>query len=154
MSAAGAATSAISASQAASAEKDAADFNAKVAENDATVARQKSKYEADRLRERNRRVIAEQRGEYLASGLQLNGTVDDVIFDSSLQGELDALSTEYSGQAQANSSRSEAMLSRKRGAAAKSGVGLTVLGTALGAGGQMVNSYSIYNRGKAAPKSP
>ncbi len=144
MSAAGAATSAVSASQQASAEKDAQDYNAQVAENNATVARDKAKYEAQRLRERNRRVIAEQRGEYLSSGLQLKGTAEDVIFDSSIQGELDVMSAEYSGKIESGAHTADAGLARKRGAAAKSGVGLTILGTAIGSGARMADTYSTY----------
>lgn len=142
--AAGAATSAIASSQAASAEQDAQNYNAQVAENNAVVSRDKAKYEADRLRDRNRRIVAEQRGEYLASGLQLSGTVDDVIFDSSIQGELDVMSAEYSGKIQSDANLAEAGLARKRGAAAKSGVGLTILGTAIGSGARMADTYSTY----------
>ena len=148
LSAAGAATSAVSASNAASAESDAQKFNAQVADNNATVARDKAKYEAARLKERNRRIASEQRGEYLASGLQLNGSVEDVLYDSSLQGELDVLSTAYSGKIQSNAQQADATLSRKRASSARSGVGLTVLGTALGAGSQITGSVATYNARK------
>lgn len=141
--------SAVSASQSANAEARAQDYNAKVAEQNAKVASDSAAYEAERIRDRNRRTRAEQRGEYLSSGLLLTGTPSDVIYDSDIQGELDALSALYTGKINAGAQQSEAQLSRMRRKNATSGLGLTYAGTALGTVAGGVKTYSTYKANKA-----
>lgn len=76
--------------------------NAKLAEDNATLSREQSINDADRIRQINRRLVGAQKAAYAKSGVTLEGTPDDVIYDSSLQGELDALLTSYKGDIEAS----------------------------------------------------
>ena len=67
-SAAGAAT-AIAQGEAA---EDAAKYNAAVAQNDAAAMAEQSQYEASRIRDRNRRILASQRAGQGKSGLAMS----------------------------------------------------------------------------------
>lgn len=142
------AVSAVSAKQSADAEASAQDYNVKVAEQNARVENDKAAYEAARIRDRNRRTRAEQRGEYVASGLALSGSPEDVIYDSDIQGELDALAAVYSGKINSVARTSEANLARMRGKSATAGLGLTYAGAALGTAGGAIKTYSSYKAGQ------
>lgn len=64
---------------------------------DAKRARHESQYEADRIRDRNKRLRGAQVVRVAKSGIMLEGSPSDVIYDSAVQGELDALAAEYIG---------------------------------------------------------
>lgn len=68
-----------------------------VSMQDAQRSRQQSQYEADRIRDINKRFKGRQIAAIAKSGILLEGTPSDVIFDSAIQGELDALASEYIG---------------------------------------------------------
>ena len=119
----------------ADAQEDAARYNAAVAENDANAAAQQSQYEAQRIRDRNRRILASQRANQAKSGLALTGSFSDVQLDSAIQGEMDALAAIYTGQINAGSAEARAQLSRMEGRAAKRA-------GYLGAGGSLLTGAS------------
>lgn len=91
---------------------DIAKYNAKVAENNALSAQQQAAYEADQIRRRNVQVLGRQRAMAAKAGVLISGSVADVIEDSSVQGELDVLTTLYSGAMQANYYKSQGTLSQ------------------------------------------
>ena len=74
-----------------------AEVNAGISANNAAQARKEAKFEADRIKEKNTRLRGRQKALYAASGVQLEGTPNAVIFDSDLQGELEALVAIYQG---------------------------------------------------------
>lgn len=113
------------------AASSAAKYNAAVAENDAAAAGQQAQYEAQRIRERNKRILASQRASQAASGLDLSGSFDDVQLDSAIQGEMDALAAIYTGQINAGSSKARAQLARMEGRAARTGSYLQAGGSLL-----------------------
>jgi len=55
--------------------------------------------QADDIRRKNARLAGTQRVAFLKSGVTLSGSAQDVMYDSALEGELDALNTRYTGQA-------------------------------------------------------
>lgn len=92
------AMSAVQARQASKAQENAARYNEEVSKNQAGVAAAQSRYDQERIRERNRRILASQRARYAKSGITLTGTALDVARDSEAQGELDVLARRYRGQ--------------------------------------------------------
>lgn len=78
--------------------------NAKLAEENATLSREQSIYDGEKIRQLNRRLVGAQKAAVAKSGIQIEGSPTDVIYDSSLQGELDALLTEYKGEIDASKS--------------------------------------------------
>lgn len=90
-------------------QKKAADYNAAVQRNNALIAQQQAQFDANRVRERNRRLAGAQAAGYAKSGTAINsGSALDVQYDSSMQGELDALTTIYRGNIKGYGSRNEA----------------------------------------------
>jgi len=87
--------------------------NAIAAEQSAQAARSTAQYRADRLRERNHRLGGAQRARIAKSGVDIEGgTAQDVMYDSAVQGELDALSAIYTGNVTANRFATEARTAR------------------------------------------
>ena len=108
---AGAATGAYSAIQSAKAQEKAADFNEKVAQNNATLSKYQAAEEARRLRVRNMRIAGAQRVAGAKSGIELtSGSFQDVMRDTAIQGEMDALTALYTGKVDATRSLSQAKL--------------------------------------------
>lgn len=161
ISAVGTAASAYSQAQAAGAQEDAANYNASVAEASAAQSQQQAAYEAERIRSRNRKIIGQQVAQYSAAGLLVSGgSAADVMYDSSVQGELDALATIYKGNVQATSQRNQAQLDRAEakniGASAPWMIGGTVLGgiaSGVGLYGRISANNSL-EAGRKAPTQP
>jgi len=96
-------------------DSSVAQLNSKIAGDNAARAREASQYEADRIRDRNRRLKGAQRAKYAKAGVQLEGTPMDVIYDSAIQGELDALSVEYVGRVEGVRLENQAFLYNYQG---------------------------------------
>lgn len=114
------------------AQKKMGEYNAKIAQNNATAAKQQADAESARIRARGNRLRGAQVASASKSGLILSGSVNDVIFDSSVENELDALTSLYKGRMTASSFQSQAVMSRFEGDTAAS------LGT-IGAGGTLLS---------------
>lgn len=140
--AAGAATSAVG-SIAASQSKAAADkFNAQVSNNNAKLAQQQAAADAAKVRERGRRLYASQRAALSAAGVDPDlGSSIDVQYDSSVQNELDALTTLYKGKVSATNSETQAQLDMYSARATRTGGYVSAGGTLLGG---IANSMSAY----------
>lgn len=97
-------------------QKKAANYNATVAENNARAASMQAAYDAQRLKDRNRRIAAKQRTTYAKSGVSIiDGSAFDVQYDSAIQGELDNLAVIYRGNVAATGYRGEASYLRASG---------------------------------------
>ena len=118
--------------QQAEAQEKAAKFNAGVAENNRLAALQQSQYNAERIRQRNRRVLGRARAIAGKSGAGFTGSFEDVLYDSAVQGELDVLAALYSGQVSATYYGSQAELERFAASTARAQGPLGAAGTALG----------------------
>lgn len=112
--------------------KDAAEFNAAVARNNALSAQQQAASEAKQISRRNRLLSATRRARFAASGVELSGSVSDVLFDSDVQEEMDRRSALYRGQLRANSARAQASHFDVQGKNASSNAILNASGTFLG----------------------
>lgn len=108
-----------------------ANYNAEVAQNNATAERQRASYEADITRGRVRQVIGAQRAAGAASGLDVrSGTPIAVLGDTAKSGELDVLARLYQGESAAVAYENDARRMRAEGKAAKIG-GFINAGTSL-----------------------
>jgi hypothetical protein len=138
--AAGAAASVVQGQQAADAQEKALEYNAAVQRNNAVSARQESTFAADRIRKRNRLLISKQKATYAKGGVLIDGTPEDVIFDSEIEGELDALAALYSGDMRALSAAQDAQLSDAKARAIDNSRGLSTANSILGSTGQIASA--------------
>lgn len=120
-----------------------AQYNAKVAENNAKAERERAAYEAGITRDRVRQVVGAQRAAGAASGLDItSGTPVAVLGDSAKAGELDVLSRLYSGESAAIAYQNDAERMRAEGRAQQT-AGFINAGTSLLSGlGRMANRRS------------
>ncbi len=114
----------------ANAERKAQNFNAAVAERNATVARSSAAADAATQDREARRRIGAARAAYGAAGVQLEGSPLDVVEDSAAQAELDKMNILYKGELQAIGQTDTASLSRSR---ASSATTAGIFGAARGA---------------------
>lgn len=127
----GTAVSAVGAIQQGRAAEKAANYNAAIADRNATIARQQAAADADTSRSVNSRRLGAMRAKYGASGVQAEGSVLDVMADSAAQAELEALNIEYKGDLAAQGYGETASLNRMQGKNARTSgylnAGATVL---------------------------
>lgn len=94
-----------------SAAKDAARNQQKAENANALAATQAAALEAEQIRRQNRIRLGASRAAAAKSGVLINDSAADVMYDTSVQGELEAMSAIYSGA-------TSATLSQNRGRAA------------------------------------
>lgn len=130
--AAGAVMGGIQASNAAKANAQAAEFEADAAED---AARQRE----DAHRRMFARFQATQRTGYAASGVTMEGSPLDVMTDSAIEAELDALNIRHQGDAEATALKWQSRLYRSQGKQAMTAgvmrAGTTLLSTGARYGG-------------------
>ena len=102
--------------QQANIDANAAFNNARVAGINAGIERESALFNAERIRDIGERAHGAQVAQYGASGVQLNGSADDVMMDSALQNELEALVTIHSGELTAKGLEYGAEISKWQGA--------------------------------------
>ena len=132
----GTAVSALGAIQAGNAQNEAAQYNAKIADNNATAERERAAYDAGLIKDERRRVIGSQRAAMAANGLEIStGSPVAVLGDTTGQSEMDVLARLYGGESAATAYGNDATRMRIEGKAAKQagmiGAGTTLL-TGLG----------------------
>lgn len=99
------------------AEKDAADDQAALLEEQARIEREEAAAEADRKGEERRKFIAKQKVAFLANGIGLAGTPLVVLEDTYNQFEQEIQSIKKSGSAKAGLLEKEAKIKKKSGKA-------------------------------------
>ena len=99
--------------------KDAAEYNAKVLEQDAIAAENKADYDEDAYRKQVKSFLSEQKAIIGASGVDLSGSTLLATLDTIEQGELDALAIRAEGEEAVRGFMSAAELSREAGKTAE-----------------------------------
>ena len=131
VSVAGTALSAYGQIQQGKAQQKWGSYNAALAERDAETARLNAEYEAGVQCKETQKLLGRQRALYGKSGVTLEGSPLLMMAETAAEGELDALMIERGGKTRAQGYRSEAVLSRMKGKAAKRagyyGAGSTLL---------------------------
>lgn len=129
---AGTAVKAIGAIQQGAAAESAANYNAAMMERDAVSERQlASEREAAKRRETTA-ILASQRAAFAQSGGGMGGSAADVMRQSGINAELDALTLRYEGDMRARGLESGAVSERYAGKQAKTQSYFNAAGTILG----------------------
>lgn len=107
--AAGTAVSVASAQSSAKASEDTANYNKQVAENNATAATQQGQSDAQKIQYKGKKLLGQEQAAEAKSGLS-GGSGADVMYDSSIQSELDSLTTVYKASVEGSNYTSQATL--------------------------------------------
>ena len=91
------------------AQQAAYNYNAQIASNNAVQAENAAQFRADRVRERNRHILASQRSAAGTSGFGI-GDYSTILQNQAGELELDALTELYTGKVEAGAARSQAGL--------------------------------------------
>lgn len=142
-----------SAVSAGSQAKDAAEFNAAVSRNNAISAQQQAASEAKQISRRNRLLRSSRIARFAASGVELSGSVNDVMFDSDIQEEMDRRSALYRGELRSNAASSQAALFDTQASSATMNSALNASGTFLGGVGDglMIANNPNFQRPSSSP---
>ncbi len=133
------------------AEQEAANYNAKILENEAVAKRQEASTNAEDIRSRNAAVLAEQRARFGASGLSTtSGTPLYVMADTAAKGELDALRILHAGELEATGLQSSAGMQRWQGEIARQTSKAKARTTLLTGAGKMLQSAGSMKFGGGA----
>lgn len=119
----------------ASAQKKAANYNAAVQEQQAIVEQQKGAARATEIAQRTKQKMAGVRAASIQSGLELSGSVADVLDTVQQQGVLDSLTASWDSNTRAAGLRSSAELERAKGKSA-------MTAGYLGAGSSLLTGFS------------
>jgi len=92
-----------------------ADYNAKVAEQNALAEKDKASYDENIHRDNVRKLLSTQRALYGKSGVDMTGSPLLVMEDTAAKSEIDALAIRHGGDIAAAQQRSAATLSKMRG---------------------------------------
>jgi vacuolar-type H+-ATPase subunit E/Vma4 len=134
------------AEDAAKASQAAENMNAQAAMNAAAL-------DAKQVRRRNLLRLGEQRSVAAKSGVLIDDSTADVIYDTSIQGELEAQSALYSGATAAAYSRSRGSIARLEGKNAKSASRISAAGTVIGGLGSAATNYPRMGNSSAGNRS-
>jgi len=128
------------------AQGNAADEAAKrtqQAENaNAQAAMEAASLEAGQVRRKNLLRLGSQRADAAKSGVLISDSANDVIYDTAIQGELEAQSVLYSGASAASYQQQRGVNARAAGASAKSGSYINAGSTVIGGLGKAAETYS------------
>lgn len=114
------------------AAEDASHAQQKAANQQASSAQAAASLEAAQVRRENLLRMGTQRASTAKSGVLIDGSANDTIYDSAIQGELEALSVLYSGASEAGYHRSRGKIARMEGKAAKRAGYISGAGTLIG----------------------
>ena len=134
---AGTGVTALGSIQQGNAAKQAANFNAQVANNNAIAARQNAAANAKRLEREARLRAGANIAASGASGVQVSGSVMDLLEDNAMEEELDRLTILHQGELQASGLESSATLLRAEGSAAQRAGFTGAAGTLLSGAGKL-----------------
>jgi len=102
---------------AATAAQQTAEYNAKVAENEAVLLRRAKVDEEASLRQQSDRLIATQRVATAKAGVQMSGSPFEALRESYFNRQMDAVKIQYAGNVEEAGKVAEAALSRASGRA-------------------------------------
>jgi hypothetical protein len=149
------ASSAATGAYTADASKKQGQYQAEVAHQNAALSDHKAAQAAtigsiqeERARTRGKLAIGQQRAAIAANGVDLgSGTAMDIVSDTALFGEEDALTTRFNAMNDAWGLRAQAVDYRNQGRAAKAKGKNEATGTYLTTGANMAGSYYNYKKG-------
>lgn len=149
VSGAGAVAGASASATAAGMTRDQAAFNKTLSDQQATAIDDQTAVQVYADRDKAKRLAGTQRVGYLKSGITLDGTAADVMYDTAIQTELAALTDQYKGRIAASFSRKQGALGLYEGTAKAGVYDAQATGDLLGGAGSALTAY-----GKATNKIP
>lgn len=128
-------------------DNSVAQYNARVQENQATMTANKGVQAENAQRQRTAQLIAQQRAQIGANNISLNsGSASNLIQDTSMLGEMDALRIKSNYAQQVDSMNQQAMLTRNQGAAALSAGDTAFSNSILSAASSFTGSTAVSNK--------
>jgi hypothetical protein len=141
------AVSAYSAVAAGDAQKEAADYNAKVQKGNAEAAMAAAQIEQQKIDQVNRARIGSMRASMASTGVSANeGSFLDVAYNTKLQGEWDKITALYKGRVAATGASASAKLFEMEGSAAQT-AGYINAGSTVLSGATSLYSHTPYAQG-------
>lgn len=113
------------------AAQNAAQYNASMMDQAATVERQQASVREDAQRQQARLLLGEQRAAFAQSGGGMGGSAGDVMQQSAINAELDALTMRYEGELRARGLNAQAEGERYSGRTAKQNSYFSAAGSIL-----------------------
>ncbi len=143
-------------------QSQVAEFNARVAENNAILARQAAEADADTIDRQRRIALSKQSTGFAASGVVINqDSTLEVLGDTAAEFELDRLNRLHQGQVQTNAQRIQSTLDRNNAqgllsqASSAASAGRTAaVGTVLTGAARTANRLSLSGSSVNAPFRP
>jgi hypothetical protein len=117
-------------------------MQAQMQERQAEIERAAGDYEAARTQDTVKRTLGSQRAGFLANGLSLQGSADDVIDDTAREGALDIAAVQWNSKLKVDNQKYAAKVSRANADSAKSAVGIAFLSPVLGGVARFAGSFS------------
>jgi Flp pilus assembly protein CpaB len=139
---AGAGVAAYSAVEQGNAAEDAAKRTQKAENANAQAAMEAASLEAGQVRRKNLLRLGSQRADAAKSGVLINDSANDVIYDTAIQGELEAQSVLYSGASAASYQQQRGVNARAAGNSAKSASYINAGSSIIGGIGKTAATYS------------
>lgn len=112
--------------------KAAADYNAKVDEQNAQLAREQAAAKEQLHRNEVRMFMGRQRAAVAEAGVGFGGTQQDLAVQSALAAEMDALNIRYAGELEARGLFAQAQQTRLEGKQRQTNAGFQAFGSVLG----------------------
>ncbi|HRT83735.1 MAG TPA: hypothetical protein P5523_03770 [Bacteroidales bacterium] len=131
------------------AARNAGEFNAQIAMNNAQLSRQQAAEDERVFRVSARKEIGGIRSGYAAGGITSEGNAQDVLEESAANAELDALKIKHGGEVRAKGFEADAALSKAKGEAAQTSAAFSAAGSLLEAAPK---AYSGISSGKLGLK--
>ena len=143
-------------------QSQVAEFNARVAENNAILARQAAEADADTIDRQRRIALSKQSTGFAASGVVINqDSTLEVLGDTAAEFELDRLNRLHQGQVQTNAQRIQSTLDRNNAqgllsqASSAASAGRTAaVGTVLTGAARTANRLPLSGSSVNAPFRP
>lgn len=124
-----------------------AEYNAAIARNDAKDTIARGRIEEDTQRRRTAAQIGTQRANFGASGVQLDtGSPSDILVDTAIVGETDALTIRANAQRDARRLEQQANLDQFQGRAAKQAGNIRATSSILSGAGKVASQWYSFNK--------
>jgi hypothetical protein len=137
---------AVGAIQSAKAERDAANYNAAIADRNADITQQQTDAAMAQQRKAAAKAMGGMRAAYAASGVTFEGSPLDVLEASASEAELDRQNIEYQGTLKKQGYQMEASLERARGKNVMRAGYISATATLLGGGADFFKPQGTLTR--------
>ncbi len=132
------------------AAEDAAKDQNEAAKAQAQSAQDAAALEAGQVRRENLLRLGKNRAATAKSGVLIEDSAADVMYDASIQGEIEAMSVLYSGATEASYQRSKGRMALKEGKAAKRAGYVSGAGTLIGGASNTVSKMPSFSKASAS----